>query len=545
MTTKRKSTKGAKGAIRNRAAAPAGEVAGRPRTIGQAELVQALNTWRDTYNPLRGLTVARAVSMMEQAMTGAWSDLMWAYAAPLFGIESADADLYAIIERRCSKLNELDHSIKIMTDGTGKVQGDAALAKDQAQFLRAWYDRIGNLTEAIEHMELAAFRGFALMQPQQRGTYNLMQADTLELIEPWNLLRDGWKGDFYWNPEAKQTEARHLGAAYRIDPSWAVIRTVGRSVNRIALLKYIRTQLADKDWDAFVEIYGMNARIIIGPPNVAKEDEAKFEAAAEDVAEGGSGYLPHGSAVHDSEQARGLSPFEQRLRYLSEKLVLVGTGGLLTMLSAPGSGTLAGSAHMETFEIIARSEAKKISQVFQAQLDRRILAQAFPGKPVLAYFEIAANEDPDTGEVIKHVTELRRGGYRVSAAEVSEKTGYAVEDAPVMELGPQPAGPILNRKPITKGKADDPQLGAFLAAARMALAEGVQKDFEPVAAALQELLAKSETEDDNAFRARVAAFAKQLPDLAAQVLDNTAAERITNEILTAALAIGLEQGAAS
>ena len=47
-----------------------------------------------------------------------------------------------------------------------------------------------------------------------------------------------------------------------------LIREARRHVNRIALTKFIRANLSSKDWDAFIEIYGVPGGVVIGPPNV-------------------------------------------------------------------------------------------------------------------------------------------------------------------------------------------------------------------------------------------------------------------------------------
>ena len=96
------------------------------------------------------------------------------------------------------------------------------------------------------------------------------------------------------------------------------------------------------------------------------------------------------------------------------------------MLTASGSGTLAGQAHQETFRQIARSEARRISEVFQKQFDAEVLRREFPGQPVRAYFELAANEEPEVGELIDHALRLHQAGFAMDARQLGEKTGYRI-----------------------------------------------------------------------------------------------------------------------
>ena len=83
--------------------------------------------------------------------------------------------------------------------------------------------------------------------------------------------------------------------------------------------------------------------------------------------------------------------------------------------------------------MIARAEARKISEIFQRQLDSELLKANFPDKPTLAYFEIAANDELDPGAVTKHAETLRHAGYRIETAQLSEKTGYRLSDAALPE----------------------------------------------------------------------------------------------------------------
>ena len=78
------------------------------------------------------------------------------------------------------------------------------------------------------------------------------------------------------------------------------------------------------------------------------------------------------------------NPFEDHLRYQDELIVLAATGGKLTALAESGTGTLAAGAHQQAFDDITEAEAALISEVFQEQFDRPLLARMFPGQPQLA-----------------------------------------------------------------------------------------------------------------------------------------------------------------
>lgn len=249
------------------------------------------NRWRDSFNPLAGLTMPRAVSLMQQAQRGLMADLQWLYASEL-GIEATDPDLMTIIERTVAGVSDMDWQIVAADEDT---QGfDRALADEQKSFLEGCYYGCDNLTEAIEHLVMSRFRGFSHLQPWLSPEWTI---EHLEPLPQWNMVRDGTASRWAWNPEAKQTDYASLPANLRLSPDDYILLENRRPVNRIALVKYVRSTIAEKDWDAYVEIYGIPGVFIIMPPNVPDGKEDEYAAKAVEAAEAASGALPNGSDV--------------------------------------------------------------------------------------------------------------------------------------------------------------------------------------------------------------------------------------------------------
>jgi len=436
------------------APAPTPAVGAGAKGLNLQSLVSAANAWREYYNPLRALTLVRAVSLIEAAQRGMFAELQWLYSK----IEGADATLMALIERRTSALIALDHNFKTLPADKLPPGATPAMAEDQAAALRDAYDGLDNLREAIEFLALASFRGFSHLEKiydadraeipaPGEGTRpsdtvgrvpspGALRIVHLEPVEQWHWVRPRRYGPWLYNAAATQTVR-----GQPVDPARFIIRETPRPINRVALIAFIRKSLSQKDWDAFIEIFGLPGAVVIGPPGVPPGSETLYQTAAENVAKSASGYLPNGSSVEFSDAPRGSNPFREHLRYHEEQLILAGTGGLLTMLAQSGSGTLAGSAHQETFEIIAKAEALKLSEVFQKQFDTETLERRFPGQPRLAYFEIAANQETDVSTIVDHAAKLSQAGYRVQRDALAEKTGYDLEPKGP-SAGPPSAGPV-------------------------------------------------------------------------------------------------------
>lgn len=505
---KRTAKKSKRPAVRNRAPAPKPEAPPKNTVIASARShassMASYNTWRESYNPLRGLTIQRAVQLAEMYFRGEMADLQWTY----FFIEQTDPDLLALIEMSLGRILEMDYSIKIV-EGADKAAGEK-----QRDRIAEKIDGIDNLYEAIEHLALSRFRGFAHCEKWFNPDGDLYH---FEIVDQWNAVRDGLRGPWKYNPGAASTTFRALPADNLMPPERFLYREVRRPVNRFALFKFVRANLSEKDWDAFVEIYGVPGGVITGPQNVPEGKEEEYRDAAEDIAKGGSGYLPNGSTYTPNQGPRGSQPFKERLDHLSEKLVLAGTGGKLTMLTdATGLGSGASDKHGEVFDQIAAAEARRISEVINKQLVAELLDADFPGQDHLAYFDLCANEQVDTGKIITEIRDLSTAGFTLDPKQVQEKTGWIVTAKPVT---PQGGGfgnngglPLFNRSIRNRASAEKEKLFR---------ADAVQQLSKAQAIALKPLfvrIAAVINGPDKAFDDALVALKTDLPEIKKQVL---------------------------
>lgn len=495
--------RGAFAAVRNRT----GQMAGAARTV-VASLslhmhVKAANLWRDLHNPLRGLTMQRAVTYLEDGERGAYADLQWLYRY----IEKRDAVLRGGKRSLLGAVTEMDWDIKTVAANRLPAGCTPQQAEQQARTLRTAYDRIRNLPQAIEFLALAEFRGFSHLELIQDAAGALVE---LRPVEQWYWVRDGLNGDWKYNRTARAGRVQ----GEDIDPARFIIREIDDPINEIALIAYVRKQLGRKDEDGFIESFGIPSIFAIMPQNVPAERVAEYQQLAEQVIGDSRGALPHGSDIKTVDAgARGVAPFRAYQEALDKEIVMAITSGQLTMLAEAGSGTLAGGAHSETFQRVARSLARRITADLQAQLDLRILQASHTGEPVLAYFEILANEETDVGDVVKDVQTLKAAGYEVDDAWLREKTAYPVRSG-------RPAAPALpNRR---RPGQDDPEGPTpedidddFLQAALDQVLTAQRADFTPVAARLQALLQEDLTDDE--LRSRLLQLREELPSLAGQV----------------------------
>lgn len=416
-----------------------------------AHLINAMRRWREAYNPIRGLTIERCIRHLEEYQQGIMANIQWLFAH----IEAQDATLLTVIENLDSAIGSIDWDIAQISPDSRRY--DRVLAAEQEAYLRAAYENIENLSEAISHLTLARFRGFAHLAPWCRLDGRLDTLYRLQPIDQWNMVRQGHAGPWAYNPSAEPISYDQTREEYRLGADDLICRERKRYVNRIGLIKFIRSTTAEKDWDAYVEIYGIPACFIVLPQNIPTDKEGQWLELAQQGAEGASAVLPGGSDVKTLSENRAVQPFQARLEWLEKQLVIAATGGMLTVLAESGSGTLAGSVHKTVFDTLAAAEAKKCAETLNAWLDKRLLNAAFPGKPHLAYFDLSRPEEKDVGEVVTQICALRAAGIDVAKDQIEEMTGYTIANVRDLSAPDSPHGALPPSVPFAARPAPAPQ----------------------------------------------------------------------------------------
>jgi hypothetical protein len=426
-----------------------GSASGKP-----GQIVTFANRWRENYNPFRQFAIRRAVDLIEAGQRGDYALLQWTYRR----LERAYPTLSGLLSRCEAPLLNFNWSIKIKSIlPKGVTQ---AMAEKQQETLRSAYEKIDNLTSAIRHLHLAEFREYAHLQKHRNPDGEVYH---LETLDQWLICRDGIYGDWFWNPDSKftSTPAMALGESNRIGgaelpPEDFIIRTVPRPINEIAMVTFARWALVQKNWDAFIEIYGVPGGVIEMPQNVPPDKEAEYEMSAKAVAEGGVGAIPNGSKYFPNDGPRGTDPFSPRIKVLDEDLVLAGTGGKMGMLNAAtglGGGNQS-KTHDQVFQEIAQSRAAAISEVFQRQLDAEILEREHAGEAPAVYFDISPDQDVDVDSLVKNVVALSGAGWKANEEWLAEQTSYQIEEKE--EVLPDPMNPNAPNNPAAQKKKGIP-----------------------------------------------------------------------------------------
>jgi phage gp29-like protein len=371
---------------------------------------------RQFINPIAGLTPARAVGYITWAQYGFKADLMWTYAA----IERKGPVLRALKERRLSAIRKLKWVVRVKDEG--KENEDRAVQAEveaQTQVLKEVYGGIENLKEALGFLALATFRGYAHLEKHVDADNHITR---LEPVPQWYWCFTYPVRDWLYNREALQTNAGEP-----IEPDAFVVREVEDPLDEIAIIIFLRKNLSKKDWDLFVETYGV--------PSIFAEFSADAQAARpsdltaalqqiERIISNGRGALPPGVKITSTANVVGSGasshPFQPHLEYQNMELVLAGTGGKLTMLSdATGIGQGASGAHEQVFQDIAEAEGEEICEILRAQIDGPELKRRGFERPLVEFaLEVMKAEDKERNANI--LGAIAAAGYRTSDEQASE-----------------------------------------------------------------------------------------------------------------------------
>lgn len=431
------------------------------RHHGPDSLVRQSNFWRDNYNPLRGLTIARLMALFEQAERGAFAEIQ----LTLRKTEKRFPVLKGFKEKLLSHLLELDGRVRILEQLPAGAT--PAMAERQRRFLQSRYDLLRNFKGSLAQIALADLRGYAVLQKHRHadGPHAGAVAE-LYWLEPWCWAREGFYGDFYYNEnsqfgvglgncQAILGEGCRIGSA-ALPRADFIIREAESPLYEIALIAFVNWLMARRDYAAFTEIFGLPSAVVILPPNIAPGKEAEYQAAADRVAHGASGALPAGSdAKFPAQGVRGETPYEAFCDAQEKDLVLAGTGGQLTMLSQPtGLGKGASEEHDAAWAKIAVIKAVDINETLQRDFDAPELAAAFPGEPVCVAFALLTQDNEDVGALLDNVVKAESVGLQTDAAEISGRAGmkltrsYKRSVTSVQPLNPETLNPSpLNIEP--------------------------------------------------------------------------------------------------
>lgn len=368
------------------------------------ELLQHALVQKERRNDLPELTPQRARELYEAYRRGEMADvqLMWDQ------LEERDETLFTVLHARLGALAEMPWTVNIDADLSEDMQ---PLAEQQKELANKLLAAVENLPEAITHLGMADFRGVAALEVT--GNAARMR---WEVIEPWNLCRPVRRGPWYYNAEATSTPTR----PEELDPAAVIIREA-QPIDLPAMFLICAKYLSVHAWDAFLEVFGIPNIFLEMPPATPQDKAMEFDAIVQRLIGEGRGTVPSGAKFHTVETSKdNTQSFEARAKWCNEAIIQLATGGLLTVTTQSGSGTLAGNAHSDSFSRLCAASARSISAAINRQFLRPALEESYPHAPILVHFELAPEPVDDRLQVAQLIATLASAGYRAKDDDVAE-----------------------------------------------------------------------------------------------------------------------------
>ena len=465
-------------------------------------------------NPLRGVDEWRLGQIFDDARDGVFADLAWLYNE----IEGVEPALLSCCDARESAASECGWLVK--TAEANRVRGfDETLANEQRDALLAAFGSVDDdLAELSGHLVSAFFRGAAHARPLWNEDGSLAGFQHLDL---WNFALDKKSGVWYWNADASRDER----SFQPIPPGELVSLAVTRHVDHAALPIFIRAALGAKRYGVWLDRFGIPPVGIIMPPSAEKGEQAAYMDLARKFARGGSGILPNASQIVYGTEARAVCPFTDFIRFQQQQIYTVGLG---RVQSGDNAGeNLGGNAAgvVETgFRRIVRRDARRIARAINDGVTRKILAQLFPGRPVLAQFAWDTEAKRTSREVLEDAGLARNAGLAIDLDQLQEMTGYRLSKAPETPVqspfgglnshAPEKTALQTHEKPLQNAPSASDAQGD--AKGSRALLEAFSRDLGPAAEAVKSLLDdldNGEAVSSPLFQKKVSALLADLPSL--------------------------------
>ena len=123
--------------------------------MARRERKTAAQAWLERWNPLQGMSIREAQNIFDVARNGDTQRLHWLFQE----IEATNPVLLVCVERRSSAIANFQWKI------SENAASDGSLSAEQKDAAERFLNGVENLTDALEHMDIAFFRGFAHAQP--------------------------------------------------------------------------------------------------------------------------------------------------------------------------------------------------------------------------------------------------------------------------------------------------------------------------------------------------------------------------------------------
>lgn len=290
------------------------------------------------------------------------------------------------------------------------------------------------------------------------------------------------------------------------DREWMV--TTGDGIMESCSVAWMYKNLSLKDWIAFSEKFGMPG--LLGKTDAAKDSE-QWTAMVEAVQAFGQDWaavMSRSDEITTVEiKSTGNLPYPPLVEYMDRMIASLWRGADLATI-AKGEGAVGASLQEDEGDILLEDDLMLCEEALNEQASKPCILYLFGSARPLAYLKLCRPQKKNIDQDLKVDEFLVSHGVKLSVKDAAERYERPLAEDDEDTL--QPAG-----NPAAAPGQDDTELANEDQQVNVnRLAAAFAEDLQPLVDRLNRIL---EIEDEDLMRAKLAAFLKQLPQLAKDI----------------------------
>lgn len=384
----------------------------------QTQTQHVVDIWTKWTNPLRNLNSYEIERLLDNARRGDDVKLQLAY----YEIERSTPIFSVCISKRLSGMQNRKWAITTLTkDADSEAQRDTI----QKMFEKADTRNDDGLTEALRHLDMATFRGRAVVKPffDENGDLYFKKLDN------WNVLES--KGKLWWNPSSEQVffngldkneDIEQLGL--KLIPKSEVIYLLDdKCLDWCGINIYLRQLIGEESWARAVEKFGIPQVLLTVPEGTPDTALDTWNWRAQGIYEGGSGALPPGSKCDVLTEARSQDPFTEFIKHQMEQFSILATGGTLATLGgSTGLGSNLAEVQNDQFQSLVSYDCKRIQNAMQMVVEKCVKKVYGNDAEVKVRFEFVEQNETTPDEYLELAKKAKELGLKVNVQKLKELT---------------------------------------------------------------------------------------------------------------------------
>lgn len=384
----------------------------------QTQTHHVVDIWTKWTNPLRNLNSYEIERLLDNARRGDDVKLQLAY----YEIERSTPIFSVCISKRLSGMQNRQWAITTL-----KNDSDAEAQREtiQKMFEKADTRNDDGLTEALRHLDMATFRGRAVVKPFFDENGDLF----FKKLNNWNVLESN--GQLWWNPssdpvfftgDSTNSEIESLGLA-KIPKDEVAYLVDEKCLDWCGINIYLRQLIGEEAWARAVEKFGIPQVLLTVPEGTPDTALDQWNWRAQGIYEGGSGALPYGSKCDILTEARNQDPFTEFINHQMEQFSILATGGTLATLGgSTGLGSDLASVQNSQFQSLVSYDCKRIQNAMQMVVDKCVKKVYGNGAEVKVRFEFVEQDEMKASDYLDLAKKAKELGLKVDVQKLKELT---------------------------------------------------------------------------------------------------------------------------